>query len=309
MINVGKMLEMIRQTPGIRTVQLSDRLDCEIAHLNDVLDQFVARGELVRKEIIGPNQRKANAYWMAGAETDEDMDLPPEPVKELSKPAQQPIEQAKVKPKTNVEKAIEFITAHPDKKATSAELHALLRLPATAYVSTYLSPALKDGILVKDGKHWFLGTQVDESANLHKTEVDEPGNLHKQAEKPLIQIVKMDSSPTPAPTPAPSAETKAPEPIVRNFPRIQLVEEPTYTLKFGSLSLSGMRVVSEWNGMKELKDPQGRMLIVISEPEGMFDRMFEPVLGKRPAAGMLLKGHPDLLAQITNEMKQLEAAA
>jgi hypothetical protein len=121
---------------------MSDKLDCDIEQLQDMLIDLFRHGLIIPRDVLAPNNRTAKAYWLTGA---------PAPVETKNSSAVMP-------GKTKIEQAIEFIAGRgKNGSATSAELHALLKLKPHEYASSYLAPPLNDGRLVKDGKTWTLG--------------------------------------------------------------------------------------------------------------------------------------------------------
>lgn len=298
MIDMTKVLELIGKNPGIRTVQISDRLDCDLAELRGVLHEETQRGSaIVAHNVTAPNGRAAIAYTLVGVPLPDTLATAADGGK----------------PKTNVERAIEFIEAQPDGKATSAQLHTLLGLKADEYASQYLGGAVKDGRLVKDGKFWSLGTgKKVESA---PPPAPAPANTPEPKQKPQTEAPKAPAEKAPAaaePVEVPQFLKKGAAPTAQAVQKslevekpaaapehlkIRMIEEPTFTIQLGPVTLSGMRQVSEWNGIKELRDSQGRALIVLAE-DGQFVRMFDAMLGKKEQDITVIKGHPELIHQL-----------
>jgi len=162
MINRTKLIEVIGRTPGIRTVQICDQMDCDIDELEDVLASVTASGGPVTMfDVTGPNGRGAKAFRLAGAEV-----------------AAAVIRPSAAKTMTKVDQAIAFIAANGG-TATAAQLHTELKLKPTDYPSTYLVGGVNDGRLIRDGKNWSLGT----GAPAQKVEVPKPA-------APAIEIPK-----------------------------------------------------------------------------------------------------------------------
>ena len=164
MINRTKLIEVIGRIPGIRTVQICDQMDCDIEELEDVLAIMTEPGGPVAMfDVTGPNDRAAKAFRLAGA----DAPLVEQPGRILPSAA---------RTVTKVDQAIAFIRANGG-TATAAQLHTELGLKVIEYPSNYLSHAVKDGRLVKDGKNWTLGT----GAPVQKAEAPKPA-------EPVIKI-------------------------------------------------------------------------------------------------------------------------
>jgi hypothetical protein len=149
MVDSTKMLEVIRLSPGIRTMQLVDRLDEEIDDVEIALQRELNKGVIQAHDVIAPNKRRAIAFTMAGVPLPDDT-VNTEPLRVAPS----------AKPMTKIERAIAFIKEQPDGRATSAQLATLLELKPNEFPSSYLSGGLKDNRLIKIGKYWQLGTGV-----------------------------------------------------------------------------------------------------------------------------------------------------
>lgn len=87
--------------------------------------------------------------------------------------------------------------------------------------------------------------------------------------------------------------------------KAELIREESFTLQVGSHQIEGMRVVSKWNGLIELRNAKNEVLIV-SAPElghaGLFDTLFSDIF--RTAAEtkgvgtVIVMGSPELVARI-----------
>jgi len=89
--------------------------------------------------------------------------------------------------------------------------------------------------------------------------------------------------------------------------RAELIPEDTFTLQVGCLQVQGMRVVSKWNGLMELRNSKNEVLIV-SAPErsalgSTFDTLFGDVFRSaadtKAAGSVIVMGSPDLIARLT----------
>lgn len=79
---------------------------------------------------------------------------------------------------------------------------------------------------------------------------------------------------------------------------IELISEESFTVAANGKQVSGMRVVSEWEGLKKLTDSKGNTLIVTSQ-KGPFAEMFEEIFGKKMKTAMIVMGSPDLIAALS----------
>jgi len=87
---------------------------------------------------------------------------------------------------------------------------------------------------------------------------------------------------------------------------VQLIPEETYTLQFGDYQIEGMRVVSRWNGLIELRNARREMLIV-SAPDvrptadafdTIFGGIFRTAAETKAAGAVVVMASPDLLARL-----------
>lgn len=79
---------------------------------------------------------------------------------------------------------------------------------------------------------------------------------------------------------------------------IQLISEESFTVSANGKQVSGLRVVSEWEGLKKLVDAKGRSLIVTS-PKGPFAEMLDDLIGKKLRGAMIIMGSPELLIELS----------
>lgn len=94
---------------------------------------------------------------------------------------------------------------------------------------------------------------------------------------------------------------------------ITLTEVPTFTASVGDTKIEGLRVISEWNGMKELQNEKGEKLIVGSKadyPADSFGAIFGDIFGGDKAKsinGTVIAGSPDLIATLRAAQPATEA--
>jgi hypothetical protein len=169
--------QLLSKQPGLRTIQLCDKIDLSIDQTKDLLDEMVTEGTLKAYEVDSPagGGRKATAYDLIENERGSEAARP-----------------------TYAVRASAFIQASETKSATSAELHTLFGLNANEYASSYLIGAVRDGRLVKDGKTWTLGS-ADPQPQTDGAE-SAPGLGQSQAQPAAAVVVpKFVTSPEPAP--------------------------------------------------------------------------------------------------------------
>lgn len=145
-----KIIDLVRLRPGLTTVQISDSLDMDLELVEIALRDEVDLGAIRKQEVKSPNGRLALAFWLKDD---------PEVLPVLKEPTRV-LPQAPAVPGAPLRKydlAVACILENGG-IATSAQLHAALKLKPTEYASQYLVTSIKNGALVKDGKNWTIGT-------------------------------------------------------------------------------------------------------------------------------------------------------
>jgi hypothetical protein len=205
MVDSTKMLEMIRLSPGIRTMQLCDQLDEEIDDIEIALQRELRHSVIQSHDVIAPNKRRATGFTIAGVPLPVDT-VPAARLPEASIPKVEKREPMP-KPLTKVAKAIAFIKEHPDGIATGAQLSVLLALKPTEVPSNYLASALKNYRLVKEGKNWRIGTGIPPAKDVVAEKlpvVAFPAVPDAAKTASVPENVQVDSVPSLSPPPAPA---------------------------------------------------------------------------------------------------------
>lgn len=82
---------------------------------------------------------------------------------------------------------------------------------------------------------------------------------------------------------------------------VELVAEPTFTVKANGREVRGMRVVSKWEGLRKLEDAQGRVLIVADVDGPLTSAMREamsPIFGGEGRRCVVVMGSVDLVGEL-----------
>lgn len=83
---------------------------------------------------------------------------------------------------------------------------------------------------------------------------------------------------------------------------VELIPEPTYTVRANGREISGMRVTSEWNGLHKLEDAQGRSLIVAKADGPLTAALREAntaIFGNEDRRYTVIVATPDLVLELT----------
>lgn len=199
-MHTAKILKLITERPGVRTVEIADLVDCDLDLVEPSIDSYLASGEVTRTEVLAPNGREMYSYRMSGAEPAREVVLAVTPV---AVPRSAPAGPVKAepfaaltidpalaeKPKSKVQIAIDFITAQSFQIATGAELHRVMGLKPNEHPSSYLVSALSDGRLLKEGKFWSIPKpEGQESASVEVPEV-----IEIEAEAPAPAAAPIDN--------------------------------------------------------------------------------------------------------------------
>jgi hypothetical protein len=192
--DTAKLLHLIATEPLILAVRLADKFDCDIEDIETALLPHINRRVFAR-EVIGPNQRKATAYEMtqefraqvlAGQPAREPeverratirdaapgvnidhvpVSAPPSnftttnlqssvtPTVPTPRPAPAPVEQIL----TKAQLAVAYLKTMPGNTCSQKEMCAAIGLPPSSQPYAYLSRAVRDGELRRDGSNWLLG--------------------------------------------------------------------------------------------------------------------------------------------------------
>lgn len=83
---------------------------------------------------------------------------------------------------------------------------------------------------------------------------------------------------------------------------IELIPEPTYTVRANGREIRGMRVTGEWEGLRKLEDSHGRSLIVAEADGPLTSAMRETCgafFGNEGRRCVAVVGTPDLVLELT----------
>lgn len=154
-----EVMELISNRPGLRTVEIADKLDCDFDVVEASLEGAIDSGRVVKYDVVAPNGRHAKAYRIAGV-----MAPRVDNIVETAKPEivpEQPAPAVSVdtEPLTKTDKVILFLKSQPGQVATTEQIRQLLDMKKGHYPQSYLTTALATGRIVKDGPAWRLGEE------------------------------------------------------------------------------------------------------------------------------------------------------
>jgi hypothetical protein len=194
-MNDQAILEKIAQHPQCRAVQLADWIDSELDDVQAVLAGLIAVGDVVASNGTSPAGAPCQLYELS------DQFKASEAYKPIFSKVVAAQFAAAHADLSKVDRAIEFVRERGT--ASSAELHAVLQLPASEYVSSYLNGALKSGRLVKDGKSWTLGPAAEQTAPVPASAGSSPVVTTAES-KPTLAVPTFLPKSGPATPPAPA---------------------------------------------------------------------------------------------------------
>jgi hypothetical protein len=185
------ILKLIAERPGIRAVEIADKIDCEVDAVERSISEQIESGYVRHEVITAPNGRLTPAFWMKDVQlevapvalkaprvpkvevstpvvalTAEDLpvqadapaapgpEAPPAPVASVPGSSRPP---AAPPARTKVDIAMEFIRNQPDHTASDDDFRALLGLRKDQHPSVYLSTQRRKGLIHKDIDVWRLG--------------------------------------------------------------------------------------------------------------------------------------------------------
>jgi hypothetical protein len=220
-IDKDSIYALIAQRPKIRTVEIADIIDCEPELIQPALALEIASHDIIVHAVTAPNGRPANGFEFSAAfmltaayrdiatragvivqgtaETQPVAMEPPARRKGLKTSAgvQWRIPQtAKAAPPpgrpTYSDRAIAFIRANGG-RVNNEVLRTALKLGPGASPSSYLRIAMVDGRLVRDGRDWVLGANVDVPPRY------KPGVTKARALTPPEPVAAPIAAPAPSP--------------------------------------------------------------------------------------------------------------
>jgi hypothetical protein len=154
-MNDQAILEQIAQHPKCRAVQLADRLDLELVDVQAALAALIAVGDVTAEAGTSPAGSACQMYDLSATFKDSEAY---KPILAKSLAAQFATYRQDL---GKTDRAIEFVRERGS--ATSSELHIVLQLDARETPSQFLTNAVRNGRLVKDGKNWTLGPNAPEA--------------------------------------------------------------------------------------------------------------------------------------------------
>lgn len=88
--------------------------------------------------------------------------------------------------------------------------------------------------------------------------------------------------------------------------KAELIPEESFTLQVGCHQIEGMRLVSKWNGLIELRSAKNEVLIASAPAGSAFGDTFDTLFGDifrtaaqtKDAGTVIVMGSPDLVARL-----------
>lgn len=156
-----RIIALIKECPGIRLVEIADKIDCDVEVIEPAIGEHVRIGMIIKEDVLAPNGRMQPSFKMASATA--------------LKPA--------VPERTKIDLAMDFLIAH-NGKATTQELHEVMALRPGAHVGPYLQESIKQNKIHKraDGAY-YLGMSPDD-------ETPEVPLIRRNASTPKPEAIK-----------------------------------------------------------------------------------------------------------------------
>lgn len=156
-----RIIALIKECPGIRLVEIADKIDCDVEVIEPAINEHVRIGMIIKEDVLAPNGRMQPSFKMASATA--------------LKPA--------VPERTKIDLAMDFLNAH-NGKATAQELHDVMALRPGAHVGPYLQESIKQNKIHKraDGCY-YLGMSPDD-------ETPEVPLIRRNASVPKPEAIK-----------------------------------------------------------------------------------------------------------------------
>jgi hypothetical protein len=148
-MNDQAILEQIAQHPKCRAVRLADWLDLDLVDVQAALAALIAVGDVTSEPGLSPAKNPCQFYDLSSKFKASDAYKPME-VK-----ARAAIFAAAHADLNKTDRALAFVRERG--VASSYELHVVMGLKPEESATSWLSHAVKDGRLARDGKTWTLG--------------------------------------------------------------------------------------------------------------------------------------------------------
>lgn len=159
-VQKAQLKSLITVTPGLRTIQLVDRLDLDFEAVEDALSTLVDAGAIVQHNVIAPNNRPAKAYTLTGVQLPVRIGGTPDATAPTPKAPEPTIpvftDKTAPGPQTKVARAIAYIKQQGG-RASGPELANVLDLKRISDLKAYLRVATADGRVKQSGEMWLLG--------------------------------------------------------------------------------------------------------------------------------------------------------
>ncbi|MFZ3004187.1 MAG: DUF3310 domain-containing protein [Undibacterium umbellatum] len=164
-----EIISLVRNQPGLRAVQISDKLDIDLDIVENILVTATRHGKLLASKITAPNGLQVDAFranptvlgWVAAA-------TPGDKVKDQEQSSVKPVKPEAAKPPqakepTKIDKALAFLEGK--KEVTGDDLCRAMGLEPSRYSPTqYISRLIQDGTVIKRGKWYCLASEADDLA-------------------------------------------------------------------------------------------------------------------------------------------------
>lgn len=192
-MNIDAVIQLIKDRPNIRTVEIADMIDCEPDMIEPALRIHIASGVITVIPVTAPNGRPANGFVYNGMKATPATVVPPS-VADIPKLGDQPLHSAMSK----VELAIRHLRATGS--ATSMQLREVMGLSKTQSPVSFLGPAVKDGRVRKNGVNYYPGHPATVGISASDSQAAKP---ERKARAPVAPCPHRAVDPTPSPvTPA-----------------------------------------------------------------------------------------------------------
>lgn len=206
-----QILELITKQPGIRDVEIADKIDIDLDQVHRDLSDAVSNNEVWVEKIIAPNGLKVNGYSRnpasRGWKTPQTATPAIQP-RTVSTPVA-PVVSPAVEELTKVDKAIAYLTANgsvtPRDLAIAMGLDVRKQSP-----SQYLGHCIRSGRIVKDGKFFRLGVE----GGIAAAEMLSPAQKERLADQQARDFSKSSAPAAAVAPPVPASMPPASEPAI-----------------------------------------------------------------------------------------------
>jgi hypothetical protein len=166
-----QILELIKLHPEITAMRLGDLVDCDVETVHADIAELVKAGQITVDRVNGRNGVSTTGYrinpaflgWKPPSNAGSTLQTASKDVAERENAAAAAADEENTTgAPTRASLALAYLEQHGT--ATNAKLRAAMGIPPKYAPSNFLGPALKKGLVARDGENWILARSTGTNA-------------------------------------------------------------------------------------------------------------------------------------------------